>query len=86
MYKISLVSRLHFLHPPEKWVWSTAYSIFIQMHQHSSALFFSNLMPDIIEDCIPRCVPTIYQRNIDDQTTLAATYRLGYYIFQKEYK
>ena len=27
----SLVSRPHFLCPPEKWVWSTAYSIFVQV-------------------------------------------------------
>ena len=27
----SLVTRLHFSHPPEKWVWSTAYSIFVQV-------------------------------------------------------
>ena len=45
---------------PEKWLWWTAYSIFIQVRRNVGALSFSNLMLDIIEDCIPRCVWTIY--------------------------
>ena len=46
--------------PPEKWVWSTAYSIFVQVRRNVGALFFSNLTLDVIDDCIPHCVRTIY--------------------------
>ena len=56
----SLISRPHFSRPPEKWVWSTAYSIFVQVRRNVGALFFSNLTLDVIEDCIPHCVWTIY--------------------------
>ena len=49
-----------FFHPPEKWVLSTASSIFVQVRQEAGALFFSNLPLDIIEDCILQCVPMIY--------------------------
>ena len=49
--------------PPEKWVWWTAYSIFIQVRRNVAALFFSNLMLDVIKDCIPHCVRMIYYRN-----------------------
>ena len=54
----SLVPRNHFLCLPEKWVWSTAYqnSIFIQMCWNTGAVLFSNLMLDIIKDCIPHCM------------------------------
>ena len=52
----SLVSRPHFSRPPEKWVWSTAYSIFVQVRRNVGALFFSNLTFDVIKDCIPHCV------------------------------
>jgi len=38
----SLVSRPHFSRPLEKWVWSTAYSIFVQVRRNVGALFFSN--------------------------------------------
>ena len=41
-------------------VWSTTYSIFIQVHRNAGTLFFSNLTLDIIEYCIPYCMPTIY--------------------------
>ena len=34
--------------PPEKWVWSIAYSIFVQVRRNVGALFFSNLMLDVI--------------------------------------
>ena len=50
---LSLIPRPHFSRQLEKWVWSTAYSIFVQVHQHSGTLLFSNLTLDIIEDCIP---------------------------------
>ena len=56
----SLVPRPHFSRPPEKWVWSTAYSIFVQVRRNVGALFFSNLTLDVIKDCIPHRVPTIY--------------------------
>ena len=56
----SLIPRPHFAHPPKKWVWSTAYFIFVQVHRNAGTLFFSNLTLDVIEDCIPHCVPTIY--------------------------
>ena len=58
--KSSLVSRPHFSRPPEKWVWSTAYSIFVQVRRNVGALFFSNLTFDVINNCIPHCVRTIY--------------------------
>ena len=45
---------------PKNRVWSTAYTIFVQVHRNTGTLFFSNLMLDVIEDCIPHCVPTIY--------------------------
>ena len=61
-YHSSLVSRPHFSRPPEKWVWSTAYSIFVQVRRNVGALFFSNLTFDVIKDCIPHCVRTIYKR------------------------
>ena len=38
----SLVSRPHFSRPLEKWVRSTAYSIFVQVRRNVGALFFSN--------------------------------------------
>ena len=56
----SLVSRPHFSRPPEKWVWSTAYSIFVQVRRNVGALFFSNLTLDVIDDCIRHCVRKIY--------------------------
>ena len=56
----SLVPRPHFSRPPEKWVWSTAYSIFVQVRRNAGTLFFSNLTLDIIKDCILHRVPTIY--------------------------
>ena len=59
----SLISRPHFSRPPEKWVWSTAYSIFVQVRRNVGALFFSNLTLDVIDDCIPHCVRMIYYRN-----------------------
>jgi len=37
---LSLVPRSHFSNPPEKWVWSTAYSIFVQVCRNAGALFF----------------------------------------------
>ena len=52
----SLVSRPHFSRPSEKWVWSTAYSIFVQVRWNVGALFFSNLTLDVVKDCIPHCV------------------------------
>ena len=55
----SVVPRQHFTHPLEKWVWSTAYSIFVQVCRNAGALFFSNLMLDAIKNCIWHCVPTI---------------------------
>ena len=39
---VSLVPRLYFSHLVENWVWSTTYSIFVQMGQNAGALFFSN--------------------------------------------
>ena len=57
---VSLVPRPQFSRLLENWVWSTAYSIFVQMGKNAGALFFSNLILGIIEDCIPHCVPTIY--------------------------
>ena len=52
-----------FSHTPEKWVWSTTYSIFVQVHQNVGTLFFFNLTLDVIKDCIPHCMPMIYWRN-----------------------
>ena len=66
--------------PPEKWVWSTAYSIFVQVGRNVSALFFSNLMFDVIKDCIPHCVRSTREMDVD-RATLAAVYRLGFSIF-----
>ena len=76
----SLIPRLHFSCGSAKWVWSTAYSIFVQVRQHSGALFFSNLTLDIIEDCIPiSTLHAISTSEMDiDQATIAAMYRLGY--------
>ena len=42
MVLVSLVPRLYFSRLVENWVWSTAYSIFVQMGQNAGALFFSN--------------------------------------------
>ena len=83
--KHSLVSRLHFSHLPEKWVWSTAYSIFVQVRRNVGALFFSNLMFDVIKDCIPHCVRSTREMDVD-RATLAAVYRLGFSIFRKEHE
>ena len=58
--KSSLVPRPHFVCPPEKWVWSTAYSILVQVCRNAGTLFLSNLTLDVIDDCISHCVPTIY--------------------------
>ena len=54
----SLVSRPHFSRLPEKQVRSTA--IFVRVLQNVGALFFSNLMLDVIEHCIPHCAQIIY--------------------------
>ena len=42
MVLVSLVPRLYFSRLVENWVWSTAYSIFVQIGQNAGALFFSN--------------------------------------------
>ena len=42
MVLVSLVPRLYFSRLVENWVWSTAYSIFVQMGQNAGALLFSN--------------------------------------------
>ena len=42
MVLVSLVPRLYFSRLVENWVWSTAYSIFVQMGQNAGPLFFSN--------------------------------------------
>ena len=61
MVLVSLVPRPDFSHLLENCVWSTTYSIFIQVGQNAGTLFISSLTPDIIENCIPHCVQTIYQ-------------------------
>ena len=44
-----------------RWKNRSAYSIFIQVRQNAGEVFVcSNLMLDVLEYCIPRCVPTIY--------------------------
>ena len=50
-------SQTAFFVPTGKWVWSTAYPIFVQVRWN---VFFSNFMLDVIKDCIPNCVPMIY--------------------------
>ena len=50
-------SQTAFFVPAGKCVWSTAYSIFVQVRWN---VFFSNFMLDVIKDCIPHCVPMIY--------------------------
>ena len=43
-----------------------AYSIFVQECQNAGALFFFYFyILDVIEDCIPHCMPRIYLRNRD---------------------
>ena len=56
----TLVPRPHFSGPLEKWVRSTAYSIFVQVRRNTGALFSFNLNLDVIEDCIPHRMPTVY--------------------------
>ena len=53
MVSLSLIPRSQFIRLPEKWVWSTAYSIFVQVRWNVGAFFFFNLTFDVIEDCIP---------------------------------
>ena len=60
MVLVSLVPRPDFSHLLENCVWSTTYSIFIQVGQNAGRLFFSNLTLDVIEDCIPHCVQAVY--------------------------
>ena len=52
MVLVSLVPRQDFSRLLENCVWSTTYSIFVQVGQNAGRLFFSNLTLDIIEDCI----------------------------------
>ena len=51
MVLVSLVPRMDFSHLQVNCVWSTTYSIFVQVGQNAGRLF-SNLTLDIIEDCI----------------------------------
>jgi len=60
MVLVSLVPRLDFLRLLENCVWSTTYSIFVQVGQNAGRLFFSILTLDVNEDCIPHCVQAIY--------------------------
>ena len=56
---VSFPDRIFRARPPEKRVWWTAYSVFVQVRRNAGALFFSNLTLDVIEDCIPHCVLAI---------------------------
>ena len=63
----SLVPRPHFLHPPEKWVWSTAYSILFKC----AGMLTHYLTLDIIKDSTLRvnnlhCVPSLVPRPLPD--------------------
>ena len=74
----SLVLRLHFSHSQEKWVWWTAHSSVAGMLAH--AWFSSNLMLDVIKDCISHSMPMTFQQH----QYLAALCRLGQSIFKKK--
>ena len=52
MVLVNLVPRQDYSHLLKNCVWSTTYSIFVQVGQNAGTLFFSNLTLDIIEDCI----------------------------------
>ena len=82
----SLVSRPHFSRPPEKWVWSTAYSIFVQVRRNVGALFFSNLT--LTSSTIAfhtACERSTSEMDVD-RAILAAAYRLGSSIFRNEHE
>ena len=74
----SLVPRLRFPHPLEKWVWSTAYYIFVQLR----IVFFSNLMKITFHIVCQQSS----SKTDNDWATLVAVYRLGYCIFRKEHE
>ena len=56
-----------------------AYSIFTQVHRNVGALFFSNLMLDVIEYCIPHWSTS--EMDVD-QAILAAAYRQAFLSFE----
>ena len=51
---LSLIPKPHFLCVLEKQVWSTTYSIFVQVRQNAGVLLL-----DVIENYIPHSVPMI---------------------------
>ena len=74
----SLVSRPHFSRLPEKWVWSTAYSIFVQVRRNVGALSSKIAFHTAYERST---------REMDvDRATLATAYRIGLSIFRKEHE
>ena len=82
--KGSLILRPHFSHPPEEWVLSTAYSIFVQACRNAGALFF--LIQRLTSSKIAfhtACQLSSSEMDVDC-AALAAAYILGYSTFRKE--
>ena len=73
----------HIFHTRRRnWVWSTAYSIFVQVRQNAGALC---ILASLKITFHTACQRSISKMDVD-RATLAAGCRLGYSIFRKEHK